>query len=107
MLFINYYERILLMFELHRNIIQTFITEDIKDICTYGGYKGAYILKITTKRLALAEKIARYCESLGGEAVLKENYNLVNFEVYCVAEDPSVYNLKSTDHPSMYGLKIK
>lgn len=95
------------MFELHRNIIQTFITEDIKDISTYGGYKGAYILKITTKRLPLAEKIASYCESLGGDAVVKENHNLVQFEVYCIAEDPSVYNIKSTEDSSMYALKIK
>jgi hypothetical protein len=95
------------MFELHRNIIQTFITEDLKDICTYGGYKGAYILKITTKRSALAEKIASYCESLGGEAAIKQNHNLVNYEVYCIAEDPSIYNIKNDDHASMYGLKIK
>lgn len=32
------------MFELHRKIIQTFIIDDIKDICTYGGYKGTHIL---------------------------------------------------------------
>ncbi|MDD2266687.1 hypothetical protein [Sulfuricurvum sp.] len=95
------------MFELHRNIIQTFITEDIRDISTYGGYKGAYILKITTKRLTVAEKIAAYCESLGGEAVIKENHNLIIFEVYCIAEDPSVYTLKTTEHPFEYGLKIK
>jgi hypothetical protein len=95
------------MFELHRNIIQTFITEDLKDICTYGGYKGAYILKITAKRSALAEKIASYCESLGGEAVIKQNHNLVNYEVYCIAEDPSIYNIKNEDHSSMYGLKVK
>ncbi|MDP3301777.1 MAG: hypothetical protein Q8S36_07410 [Sulfuricurvum sp.] len=83
------------MFELHRKIIQTFITEDIKDINTYGGYKGAYILKITTKHLPLAEKIALYTESIGGESIIKENKNLMNFEIYCISEDTSIYTLKS------------
>ena len=87
-------QRIILMFELHRKIIQTVIAEDIKDISTYGGYKGAHILKITTKQMVLAEKIARFCESIGGEAVVKENKNLMNFEVYCIAEDTSMYTLK-------------
>jgi hypothetical protein len=82
------------MFPLHRKIIQNFITDDIKDINTYGGYKGAYILKITTRNMVLAEKIASYCESLDGEAVIKENKNLLNFEVYCIAEDTSMYTLK-------------
>lgn len=82
------------MFDLHRKVIQTFINEDIKDINTYGGYKGAYILKITTRNIGVAEKIARYCESLGSEAVIKENKNLCNYEVYCVAEDTSIYTLK-------------
>lgn len=82
------------MFEIHRKIIQNFIAEDIKDISTYGGYKGAHILKITTKQMVLAEKIALYCESIGSEAVVKENKNLINFEVYCIAEDRSMYTLK-------------
>lgn len=82
------------MFDLHRKIIQTFITEDIKDISTYGGYKGAHILKITTRHMVLAEKIAQYSESIGAESIVKENKNLLNFEVYCVAEDISMYTLK-------------
>jgi hypothetical protein len=44
--------------------------------------------------MVLAEKIASYCESLDGEAVIKENKNLLNFEVYCIAEDTSMYTLK-------------
>ena len=82
------------MFQLHQKIIQTFINNDIKDINTYGGYKGAYILKITTKHMPLAESIALYCESIGGEAVIKENKHLIIFEIYCIAEDSSVYTLK-------------
>jgi hypothetical protein len=82
------------MFQLHRKIIQHFITDGIKDINTYSGYRGDYILKITTKHMALAENIALYCESIGGEAVIKENKNLLNFEIYCIAKDTEMYTLK-------------
>lgn len=44
--------------------------------------------------MVLAVKIAKYCESIDGEAVVKENKNLMNFEVYCIAEDTSMYTLK-------------
>lgn len=82
------------MFQLHRKIIQHFITDDIKDISTYGGYRGDYILKITTKYMPLAEKIALFCEGIDGEAVIKENKNLLNYEIYCIAKDTEMYTLK-------------
>lgn len=82
------------MFQLHKKIIELFINTDIKDINTYGGYKGDYILKITTKHLSLAESIASHCENLGGKSVIKENKNLMNYEIYCIAEDPDVYHIK-------------
>ncbi len=83
------------MFYKHMQILDTFLKTDIKDICTYGGYKGDYILKITTKHIALANAIMGFCENLEVECVLKENKNILIYELYCIVEDAEIYKLKT------------
>lgn len=82
------------MFHKHVQILDVFLKTDIKDVCTYGGYKGDYILKLTTKHTALATAIMDFCENLEVECVLKENKNMLVYELYCIVEDQDVYKLK-------------
>ena len=83
------------MFHKHTQILDTFLKTDIRDVCTYGGYKGDYILKITTKHTSLANAIIDFCENIGVECVLKENKNVLVYELYCIVEDTDVYKLKA------------
>lgn len=74
------------MFAVHREIIKEFIDEPISTINMYWGYKGDFVLKITTKDPTLAFEIEDFAiNEIGIEAVTKQDVKIGEFEVYCIA----------------------
>ncbi|MFY9142848.1 hypothetical protein [Sulfuricurvum sp.] len=79
-------------------IIQYALKYEVEDINTYSGYKGDLIVKITTKDIKTAAEIQKFARTLNIlEVVIKQNMNLVMYEVYCVTEDKNVYHLKTEE----------
>lgn len=85
------------MFEEHKSIIKEFIDDDISTINMYWGYKGDFVLKIATKDPNVAFTIEDYAkDELEIEAVTKQETGTGLFNVFCIADDPDVYDLKRT-----------
>lgn len=81
-----------------KSIIRFAIDYDIRDICTYAGYKGDLILKLTTsskddvlsiRRYALTQKVK--------EVVVKHLPSSNMYEIFCVTEDEKHYEIKFDD----------
>lgn len=78
-----------------KKIIQYSLDFEIDDIHTYSGYKGDLIVKITAREKSAVAAIRQYALSLGiHEVVIKQNPNLMAFEIYCITSDENVYRLK-------------
>jgi hypothetical protein len=74
----------MIMFDTHREIIREFIDEDISTINMYWGYKGDFVLKITTKDPTLAFEIEDFAiKEIGIEAVTKQESDTGIFDVFC------------------------
>ena len=74
------------MFDAHREIIKEFIDEDISTINMYWGYKGDFVLKITTVDPILAFDIEKFAEEeMGIEAVTKQEPRTGLYDVFCIA----------------------
>ena len=70
----------------------------IEDVNTYSGYKGDLIVKITTKDKEAVIAIRKYALSLGvKDIVVKQNPNLIVYELYCVTANDDVYHIKIED----------
>lgn len=83
------------MQEERKNIIRYALDYNIIDIHTYPGYKGDLVVRITVKDKNDVLAIRRYALSLGiKEVVIKENKDVVQYEIYCVTEDEGAYHIK-------------
>lgn len=78
-----------------KKIIRYALDFEIEDIHTYPGYKGDLIVRITTKEKDAVISIRKYALSLGvKEVVIKQNHDLLWYEIYCITEDEGVYHIK-------------
>lgn len=83
------------MLQERRDIIRYALHLNILDINTYSGYKGDLLVKITTsdKDDDVKNKIKAYAKNLGMDVVVKDNKNILVYEIYCISEDDN-YELK-------------
>lgn len=82
------------MHETRKEMIRFALEHNIRDIRTYGGYKGDLLLEITTTDRALLPVLQAHAESLGMETAVKEKPDLQIHEIYCIMPDEDVYRLK-------------
>lgn len=86
------------MQEERKKIIQFALDYSIVDVHTYSGYKGDLVVRITTKEREAVLAIRKYALSLGiKEVVIKENKDLLQYEIYCITVDEGAYHIKSKD----------
>lgn len=86
------------MQEERKEIIRFALNYSIEDIHTYSGYRGDLIVKITTKDKNAVIEIRKFALSLDiKEVVIKQNPGTVQYEIYCITEDESVYHLKTEE----------
>ena len=78
----------------HRDIIRTFIDDDIRELCVYSGYKGGIVLKISTISVDFVNRLQDYCMSIDVECNVKHNRNLAAYDVFCVVDDDEIYCIK-------------
>lgn len=87
-----------MMHEERKKIIRYALDFDIESINTYAGYKGDLIVKIMTKHKEALLPIRKFALDLGiKEVVVKQNPDLVQYELYCITSDDDVYVLKTKD----------
>ncbi len=78
-----------------KDIIRFSLDYNIVKIDTYTGYKGDLVVKIAVKDKEAVLAIRRYAIDLGiKEVVIKENKDVVQFEIYCITEDEGAYHIK-------------
>ena len=83
------------MQEERKKIIRFALDYNITDIHTYSGYKGDLVVRITVKDKDVMLAIRKYALSLGiMEVIIKENKNILQYEIYCIAEDEGAYHIK-------------
>lgn len=82
------------MHETRKAMIRFALEHNIRDIRTYGGYKGDLLLEITTTDRALLPVLKEHAESLGMETAIKEKPDLQVHEIYCIMPDEDVYQIK-------------
>jgi hypothetical protein len=82
------------MLKEHKQILEKFIKADIETINMYWGYKGDFILKLTVKNPNLVNLIEDYCKQIGVDCVVKHETSTGWFNLFCVAIDEDVYELK-------------
>ena len=80
--------------DIRKQMIRFALDFPIRDIRTYGGYKGDLLVEITTGDEEILPKLKAYAESLGMETVVKERYDTRIHEIYCIVPDEDVYGLK-------------
>lgn len=82
------------MFDVHRDVLSKFVKHPaLKDVATYHGYKGDYMLKMTTRSAELVEMVDNYCKMKDIEIVVKPD--LVNgFDMFIIAKDDDVVPIK-------------
>jgi hypothetical protein len=66
----------------------------IRDIRTYSGYKGDLLIEITTSKADLLPLLKTYADKLGMRTAVKENRNVGIYELYCIAPDEDIYQIK-------------
>ena len=82
------------MQKIRKEIIKYAVDQEILNINTYSGYKGDLIVKITSRDHDSIEKIKKRAIDIGmDEVVIKENKNMLIYEIYCISPD-DVYLLK-------------
>jgi len=83
------------MQEVQKQIIKFALDYDVENIHSYSGYKGDLIVKICSKQKEVMLEIRRFALSLDVlDVVIKQNPNMLQYEIYCVTEDADVYELK-------------
>jgi hypothetical protein len=82
----------------HREIIRTFIDDEIRELNVYSGYKGGIVLKILTISADVVSRLQEYCTNIEIECRVKHNQHLAAYEVFCVVEDEDVYSLKDNHY---------
>ncbi len=84
------------MEKVRKDIIRFALDYNILNIHTYSGYRGDLLVKFTVndKDLDTTLAIKREAERLGMEVVVKDNKELLVFEIYTIIADHDVYNLK-------------
>lgn len=84
------------MLEERREIIKYALNLNILNINTYSGYKGDLIVKFTTSSDTpdVKDKIRTYAKNIGMDVVVKDNKNVLIYEIYCISEDEDHYGLK-------------
>lgn len=86
------------MQEERKNIIRYALDYNILDIHTYPGYKGDLVVRITVKEKEAMLAIRKQALLFGiKEVVIKENKDVVQYEVYCITEDEGAYHIKDND----------
>lgn len=86
------------MQEERKNIIRFSLDYNIIDIHTYPGYKGDLVVRITVKEKEAMFAIRKYALSIGIKGVvIKENKDVVQYEIYCITEDEGAYHIKTED----------
>lgn len=86
------------MQEERKKIIRFALDFNIIDIHSYPGYKGDLVVRITVKDKEAVIAIRRYALELGiKEVVIKENKDVLQYEVYCITEDLGAYHIKDND----------
>jgi hypothetical protein len=82
--------------QLRKEIIRYALEFNILDICTYAGYRGDLLVKITVFRndLDTPMKVKVKAEQMGMEVVIKDNKEMARLEVYCIIPDEDIYDLK-------------
>ncbi|MDP1785670.1 MAG: hypothetical protein Q8K81_09630 [Sulfuricurvum sp.] len=84
------------MQEERKQIIRYALDFNIVDINTYSGYKGDLIVKINTKEKDVVIALRKFALSLGiKEVVIKQNNDLVQYEIFCVTRDEGAYHIKA------------
>lgn len=82
------------MQEERKAMIRFALDYNIRDIRTYGGYKGDLLIEITTADYTVLPILKAHAESLGMQTVVKEKYDIQVHEIYCIVPDENVYGLK-------------
>lgn len=83
------------MQEERKKIIQYALDYSIIDINTYPGYKGDLVVRITVKDKDAMLAIRKHALSIGiKEVVIKDNKDVVQYEIYCITEDEGAYHIK-------------
>lgn len=83
------------MQEERKKIIRYALDHDIIDVHTYNGYKGDLVVRITVKDKDAMLAIRKYALASGiKEVVIKENKDVIQYEIYCITEDEGTYHIK-------------
>lgn len=83
------------MQEERKKIIRYALDYNITDIHTYAGYKGDLVVRITVKDKDAMLAIRKYALSVETkEVVIKENKDVVQYEIYCITQDEGAYHIK-------------
>ena len=82
------------MHETRKAMIRFALEHNVRDIRTYGGYKGDLLLEITTCDYNLLPVFKAHAESLGMETVIKEKFDICIHEIYCIMPNEDIYRLK-------------
>ncbi|MDA3945560.1 MAG: hypothetical protein PF439_02630 [Helicobacteraceae bacterium] len=85
-----------------KDIIKFALGLAIKDIRTYGGYKGDQLVEITSIDLDVLKKIKAWATNLGMETVLKANPMTMVHELFCITPDEDVYPLSDEKDKKFY-----
>ncbi len=85
-----------------KDIIKLALGLEIKDIRTYGGYKGDELVEITSTDLEVLKKIKGWATNLGMETVIKENPMTSVHELFCITPDEDVYELNDKKDQRFY-----
>jgi hypothetical protein len=89
------------MFPVHRDVLSKFVHhEALKDVSTYHGYRGDYLLKMTTRSDGLVNLITSYCEMKNIEYVIGKPNIVEGYEIFIIAVDDEVIPIKMSKNPS-------
>jgi len=78
---------------IRKEIIKFALNFEIKDIRTYGGYKGDLLVEITAMDVKVLKAIQAWTEDQEIKTVLKENPMTGLHELFCITPDEDVYPL--------------
>ncbi len=85
-----------------KDVIKFALGLEIKDIRTYGGYKGDELVEITSTDMEVLKKIKAWATNLGMETALKENPMTSVHELFCITPDEEVYGLSDKKDKKFY-----
>lgn len=89
------------MFAVHRDVLSKFIHhEALKDVATYHGYMGDYLLKMTTRSDGLLSLIQSYCEMKSINYVIGKPNIVEGYEIFIIAIDDDVIDIKISKNPT-------